>query len=887
MRKMLKVENVKVNYSFNSLGITKQPIFSWILCSDGKNIMQKKYRIQISEDDNFHNIVLDTFDVDSSNSAHVRVDNFNMKSSQRYYSRIKIKDNRDNISQWSDTCEFVTGLLSSSLWNGEFITGESEEDIDKSKGTYLRKKFILKKKIKSAYVHSTALGMYKFYVNGEKVGHDELTPGWTSYRNRLLYQTYDVTELLKQGENTIGAVVGAGWYKGTIGLELTRNNYGDYTAFLCQINIEYEDGSKGVVCTDDTWKCENSPIVFSEIYDGEVYDSRLEKENWAVCDFNDSDWLKVKIIKYDKKVLTSQPSCRVKKIQEIVAKSLITTPEGDTVIDFGQNLTGWIKFKVKGKRGDIIEIKCFEVLDKDGNVYTKNLRTAKQTIKYICKDGNEVEYSPNFTFQGFRYAQIKSYPGKIEKKNFVAEVIHSDMEETLNFECSNKYINQLQHNILWGMKGNFIDIPTDCPQRDERLGWTGDAQIFSRTASYLMNTYNFFDKWLKDLKADQSDQKGVPFVVPDIISPFEYDEDSLFSKGTYSASGWADAAVIVPWNLYLMFGNVNILIEQYESMKSWIDFMDKHAIDGVWNYKLQFGDWLALDGKEGERFGGTPNELTCTAYYVYSTGIFSKVAKIIGKKEDYLKYGSLYSNIVKSFQNHFFNDDGSMTVMTQTAHVLALYFDLCPQKYKKKTVDTLVSLLRKENGHLVTGFIGTPYICHALSQNGYTEQAYKLLLKDDFPSWLYQVKKGATTIWEHWDGIKEDGSMWSPEMNSFNHYSYGAIGEWLYRTAAGIEVDENNPGYKKIIIYPHIDKSLDYLKASYQSIYGEIQVEWSIKCNLVNLKIKIPHNTTADICLDKVYEITKSDNLCFTVQDNKMTAKTGSGQYNICFIQKD
>lgn len=875
---MTKVNRIHMNYMLNPEGITRMPQFGWAIESNKKQVFQKAYWLQIAEDEMFSQMLYDSGNIESEESAHVFVEGVSLRSAKKYYVRVKITDNYGEISSWSSTAYFITALLSQEEWIGKFVSGESEEDADNSEGTYVRKNFTLKGKVKSAYAFTTALGLYKWYLNGVKVGTDEMAPGWTSYHKRLLYQTYDVTDLLLPGENTAGASLGAGWYKGKMGFIGERNNYGKQTAFLCQIHITYEDGATEIVVTDDSWKASDSPILFSEIYDGELYDARLEQEGWDENSFDSKEWRMVNITVCDKSILTAQSGCRVKEIEPVPAKRIFTTPQGERVIDFGQNMTGWIHVTVQGRKDEKVELNCFEVLDSSGNVYLDNLRGAKETLTYICKDANKTEYHPSFTFQGFQYAQIASYPGELEIENFTAYAVHSEMESTGTFQCSNPDINQLQHNILWGLKGNFLDVPTDCPQRNERVGWTGDAQIFCRTASYLVNTYTFFSKWLKDLAADQTPEGGVPHVVPDIVSGRE-GNDWLLGQGTHSAAAWADAAVINPWTLYLTYGDKEIIREQYESMKAWINFMRTHAVDGIWNYKLQFGDWVALDAEEGSYFGATPNDLTCTAYYAYSTGLFAKMAGIIGREEDKVKYQALYEEIVESFQNHFFDETGKITANTQTAHIVALYFNLVPEKYKKQTAERLVKLLEKENGHLVTGFVGTPYFCHALSQNGYVKEAYNLLLKDDFPSWLYQVKMGATTVWEHWDGLKPDGTMWSPDMNSFNHYAYGAIGEWLYRVCAGIEIDEEQAGYKHAIIRPRMGGDLSYVKASYCSIYGKVTVHWEQECDKVKLTVTIPPNTTASIQLEAFGEIKSETASVFVKKDGYMETRIESGSY--------
>ena len=532
------------------------------------------------------------------------------------------------------------------------------------------------------------------------------------------------------------------------------------------------------------------------------------------------------------------------------------------------------------------------VLDSEGNVYLDNLRKAKATMKYIFSKEETVTWHPRFTYMGFRYALVVSWPGtasgelssEISPENFTAYTLHSNMERTGEITCSNPLLNQLHHNFLWGMKGNFLDVPTDCPQRDERLGWTGDAQIFCRTASYLANTYTFFKKWLRDVEVDQTPEGGVPHVVPN-IEEGRTDGNWLLRQGPHSAAAWADVAVIAPWTLYLMFGDKEILKQQYGSMKGWIGFMREHSEDYIWNYRLQFGDWVALDAEEGSYFGATPNDLTCTAYFAYSTGLFAKIARIL-KKPEAAEYEALYEKIVQKFQQTFFDKEGNLTAQTQTAHIVALYFKLTPKAYVARTVEGLKRLLEKENGHLVTGFVGTPYFCHALSQNGCVKEAYDLLLKEDFPSWLYQVKMGATTIWEHWDGLKPDGTMWSADMNSFNHYAYGAVGDWLYRVVLGMETDEREPGYRHSIISPQTGDAFDFAEGACESMYGMLKVRWEKgegDKDVRRLLITVPHNTTAEIRLEKGACQVRSEGLEFASEDGIFIARCGSGQWEVSY----
>lgn len=871
---MISIKQLRMNYQKSLMAIEEMPQFSWIFESDETDVMQQSYRLQISEDADYLSVVYDSGVRVTSDSANVIPEGVKLKSACKYFVRVEANTSAGDTG-FSESASFITGLIDPTEWKAKFIS--VDDDKERSNASYLRKEFATSKPIKQAFVFASALGLYKLFINGKRAGYAELAPGWTSYNKHLLYQSYDVTELIDQGKNTVGAMLGAGWYKGAMGFEGVRNHFGDKTALIVQLLLRYEDGTEEIIVTDESWKGTDSPIVFAEIYDGETYDASLEQDGWNMPNFSDDGWISAVTIDSDFSILTAQRAAAVREMEVLPVKELMTTPEGDQVLDFGQNLSGWIHFNAVGKKGDRIELNCFEALDKDGNVYLDNLRGAKQTITYIFGRDGEVEFHPSFTFMGFRYAKITAWPGQPKPENFEVRAIYSEMEQSGNFECSNPDLNRLNQNVNWSLKSNFVDVPTDCPQRNERLGWTGDAQIFARTACYLMNSYEFFSKWLVDVAADQTAEGGVPHVVPDILSDHS-DDDWLISQGTHSAAAWADVAVIMPWAMYLNYGDTQIIRKQYDSMKSWINFMKNNSVDFIWNFQLQFGDWVALDAEEGSYFGATPNDLTCTAYFAYSTKLFVKMAKIIGNEQDAQEYEELYKKVLDKYQRTFFNDDGTMNVQTQTAHIVTLYFGLVPEKFRQQTIDGLIKLLDKENGHLVTGFVGTPYFCHALSENGKIDEAFKLLMRDDFPSWLYQVKMGATTIWEHWDGIKPDGSMWSPDMNSFNHYAYGAVDEWIYRVLGGLEADENSPGFKHSIIQPHIGGGLDYACTSYNTPYGKLATDWRLDGQEIELTVTVPHNASATIRLDRASEIIDGADLDFQkIANGSFSAKAGSG----------
>ncbi len=855
---MVQIINTTAEYEQNPVGISKCPAFSWKIQGDHQGIHQQAYTLRIAADADFTQILFEKSQ-ESAQSVHVTIPEWEVEPLTRYYWQVAVKTTEGEESGFSQAGTFVTAFTAPEQWKAQMISAETPEDADNSKGTYLRKEFTAAKPVKSAYLCATAFGLYQAYLDGEKVGEDELTPGWTSYNKHLVYQTYDVTAQLQESgkaDHCLGAMLGAGYYKGKMGFLSLRNNYGKQTGFLAQLTITYEDGTKETIVTDQSWQGADSPVLFAEIYDGEIYDAREEIEGWCEAGTQEepakkAKWHEVQILPCDKNTLTAQFGAKVAEQEELPAKKIFTTPEGDTVIDFGQNHAGWIHACMHHtKAGEVTELDCFESLDAKGNVYIENLRGAKNRFVYTCKGAEKEEYHPHFTYQGYRYAKVVSWAGDpLEAEDVCAYAVYSKMDKTGEFSCSNPDINQLWSNITWSLRSNFVDIPTDCPQRNERVGWTGDAQIFCPTASYIRGVYLFFEKWLKDVACDQTPEGGVPHVVPDIITPnINKVNDWLCGQGTHSAAAWADVAVLNPWNLYLVYGDERILSEQYESMKKWIQFMESHAKGIIWNYKLQFGDWVALDAEEGSYFGATPNDLTCTAYYAYSTGIFAKIAGILGETEDAAYYSALAEKIKKGFAEEFFDPaTKGMKVQTQTAHIIALYFDLTPEEYKEQTVQELVDLLAKENGHLVTGFVGTPYFTHALSQNGHIKEAYELLLKDDFPSWLYQVKAGATTIWEHWDGLKPDGTMWSADMNSFNHYAYGSIAEWLIKVVAGICCDETKPGYQHVKFAPQPGGGLTEAQGTFQSVYGQVKSAWRVEGDKVKLHIELPANTTGTL----------------------------------------
>lgn len=820
------------------------PRFSWQLSADGKRgVMQKAYEIKVFKIDakGGKSRVWSTGRVHSDQSVYVPYKGAPLESGTRYTWQVRIWDNTDNSGVWSEPAYWQMGLLKPTDWQAKWITPGFVEDSVYRPSPLFRKTFHVTKKIRSAVAYVTAHGLYEAKINGHRVGDSYLTPGWTSYNKRLQYQAYDVTTLLKEGANAVGAELGNGWYRGYVGYNPKPGLYGKDIALLFQLMITYTDGTRATVLSDGSWKSSTGPVRFAEIYYGATIDNRKEQKGWSTANFDDKSWSGVKTNEFPKDILVATYNEPVRKHEIFKPVKIFKTPKGEKVIDFGQNLVGWVQMKVTGHAGDKITISHAEVVDKAGNFYTENLRTARSQDVYILKGGGVETFEPQFTWQGFRYIRVEGYPGDLKPENFTAVALYSDMRPTGTFSCSNALINQLQHNIQWGQKGNFLDVPTDCPQRDERLGWTGDAQVFSRTASYNMDVHNFFAKWLKDVAADQYPSGSVPFVIPNVIGKG--------TTGPGGSTGWADVATIIPWNMYLAYGDKRILEDQYASMKAWVNYMQQQSNNNLWNTGFHFGDWLfySLNDDTDGSSAITNKYLIAQCFYGYSTQLLVNAANVLGKQDDVNYYTNLLAKIKEAYLKEYVTPNGLISSDTQTAYVLALQFDMLPENLRQQAAARLVSNIRRYNNHLTTGFLGTPYLCHVLSRFGYPNVAYRLLLQDTYPSWLYPVKMGATTIWERWDGIKPDSTFETPTMNSYNHYAYGAIGDWMYRVITGIDTKTDAPGYKQIVIKPTIGGGLLNANADYETSYGKITSHWKLENNNLLMDVDIPANTTAII----------------------------------------
>ena len=820
----MRLYDLRTEYRVNPIGLTaKTPRFSWKIESQEKDTLQTAYEIHVTDEKG--KLVWNSGKRASDQSVLIPYEGEALASETLYTVQVSVADNHGNTESVEGT--FETGIFDNTEFKAQMITSDFLEE-----GTacpIFGKTFALDKKVKKAHLYATAHGVYEVTLNGQTVGDYRMAPGWTSYHNRLQYQIYDVTETLAT-DNKIEITVGNGWYKGILGFYCQPNQYGTQVGAFAELHVEYEDGSKEVIATDETWSVKTGEIRYSEIYMGETVDTDAPEiaEGKAV------------VKEFDKAVLTAQENEPVRITERISGKELITTPKGERLVDFGQIVTGVVEVHVKGEKGQKIVIRHAEVLDKDGNFYPETLRQAKSIDTFIC-NGEEQIFRPHFTFHGFRYICVEGLE-EFTADQFVACVTHSDMEKTGDFNCSNQKINQLQSNITWSQRDNFLDIPTDCPQRDERLGWTGDAQVFSWTAAFNRNTALFYTKWMRDVAAESSLEKGVPHVVPDIL-------------GQYSASAWSDVAVIVPWVVYQIYGDKGILEENWKCMHEWVDYIKNNCGEnGLWQTGFQYGDWLALDKEESaDRTGATDKYMIANAYYLYVTELVKETAEVLGKADEAAKYADLYETTLDAFQREYYTETGRIVSETQTGAILSLYFNIAREKDRKRILNTLLTNIANHKNHLATGFVGTPYICHTLSENGEHEMAATLFMKEDYPSWLYAVNMGATTIWERWNSIKPDGTFDESGMNSLNHYAYGSVGDWMYRKIAGLSQLE--PGYKKFQVKPMFVKGIEEWGTEFESVYGKIVAKTSCKNGKIHVHVEVPANTTAVIILPEKEEV--------------------------------
>ncbi|WP_139991496.1 family 78 glycoside hydrolase catalytic domain [Paenibacillus paridis] len=926
---MLEVISLRTEYLENPLGLDSiTPRLGWKLKCDSNNVMQIAYQVQASHNESFDHKIWDSGKVETSQSHGINYAGPLLESLARVYWRVKVWNSHKEESSYSEAAFFETGLLHIEDWTARWIEPECEIDIDAYKpAPYIRKEFSVKKGLLSARACLTSKGLYSFYLNGEE-GTDHLfTPGFTSYYNRLQYQVYDVTNFLHEGSNVLGVILGDGWWRGNTGGANLRNNFGYKVALLGQFILEYDDGSREIIGSDDSFKTSFGPLLKSDMKAGDLYDARMNMEGWNKVGYDDSSWKPVHMTQDGLDQLIATRSVPVRQKEKFIPV-VLRTPNGETVLDYGQNLAGWVNMRVRGNAGEEIVLIHGETLDKDGNFTLQNLEhhgplTDFQEVRYILK-GNEWEhYRPRFSIFGFRYVRIENYSGEITPSNFVADAIYSDMEETGDFTCSNPLINQLVSNSRWSQKGNFLEIPTDCPTR-ERAGWTGDAQVFCRTASNFMHVYPFFEKWMADLASEQFADGSVGSTVPTVIGHHSIEEWERFAKqnsdpmmamrrpkpGTASmldgSSGWGDAAVIIPWTMYLCYGDKTIIEKQFDSAKAWVDYMAACArnpnerfletpayqtyTDGeldavyIWDTKFHWGEWLEADSEFNDLVSAMRKSQGChpdvaTAYYAYSTRLLAEMAAVLGRTEEEEKYRVLYKKIKRVYNQYFIQDNGHILEDRQAPNARSLAFDLVEDDKKQAVSDRLALLVAEQNDQLNTGFLSTPFILHALADYGHAETAFRLLEQDACPSWLYAVSNGATTIWESWRGMKPNGEL----SGSFNHYSYGAVCDFLFAGIAGIRSLWNAAGYKHFVVKPLVGGTLTHASADYESPYGTIRSSWEKTDQGVLYQVEIPVNSEATIMLpgneDDIIMF-KNDFTDARYEEGRIVFTAGSGTYS-------
>ena len=817
--------NLLCEYSVDPIGLdVVKPRFSWTPVHVERGRVQSAYQVLVASTleclDEDIGDVWDSGKVYSSQSVNVEYAGKPLESGKTYYWKVRWWDDKGYVSPWSRTAKFEMGLLKPEDWKAKWITG----------GDLLRRRFILSRKVKSARAYATGLGYYELRINGYRVGDRLLDPGWTDYERLVLYSTYDVTGLLREGENVVGIMLGNGRFNVKPERRGFHKHYGDPRAIV-QLKIEFEDGSSELIVTDENWKASKGPVVENDIYDGEVYDARLEKEGWDSPGYDDSSWENAKIAEPPGGRLVSQATFPPIRAVKLLQPVHILNPKPNVyVYDFGQNFTGWVRLTVSGPRGAEVRLRYAELLNPDGTVNVANLRGARATDVYILKgDGVEV-YEPRFTYHGFRYVEVTGFPGVPSIGNLQGVVVHTDVKPVGGFSCSNQLINDIHRNILWGQLSNLMSIPTDCPQRDERMGWMGDAQLSAEEAIYNFDMAAFYTKWIRDIKFSQREDGSVPDVVPPYWSLYPADP------------AWGTACVIIPWYMYLYYGDKRILEENYELMKNWVEFLTSKTENHILKFS-KYGDWCP-PGQIASL--NTPGELVSTLCYYEDVMLLSRIARIIGKFEDAEKYAELAENIKNAFNENYLKTDHYAPPgggYSQTANCIPLCLDMAPQDKRetimKKLLDDLVAA---HDCHLNTGIVGTRYLFDALTKSGYANIAYRVASQTTYPSWGYMIREGATTVWERWEYLASSG------MNSHNHIMFGSVGSWFYKALAGINADFSQPGFEKVIIKPHIVEDLTYAGASLKTIRGLIVSRWWRRGGeALALEVVIPVNSKGEV----------------------------------------
>lgn len=814
----MQIYDAKVNHLVNPLGFWMQDtVFSWKV-ANAEGTRQDAARIAVYTKDQ-KTILADTGWDKKASSLGTKV-TITLLPRTKYYWKVFVRSNAGEEAE-SDFQWFETGKRDEP-WTAKWISVDSSRE----RHPFFEKEIVPRGKVKNARLYVCGLGLYEGYYNGNRIGEEYLTPYSNDYNRWVQVETFDVTDLMTQKE-TLSFLLGNGWYKGRFGFfaKEEKGYYGNEWKLLAELHLEYEDGTTDVIGTDDTWTVTRSNITYSSLYDGERRDDTLDplpKENVVYCDA-------------PKGTLTDRLSLPVTVHEVFEPKELIPTPLGEQVLDMGQEFSGIFTLRVHEPKGTVIHIQTGEILQ-NGDFYRDNLRSAKSEYWYTS-NGEETTIKPHFTYYGYRYVKIEGV-ADLKKEDFKGLALYSGIEEKGNIVTGHVLVNQLISNVRWGLRSNFVDVPTDCPQRDERMGWTGDAQVFSPTAMYLTDCWAFYQKYLYDMNEEQKDLGGM---VPDVV-PSAGDRET--------SSVWGDAACIIPWNLYVFYGDKTILEHQYDSMKAWVEYIRKEdGNDHRWRKVFHYGDWLALDHPAGgaeQTFGGTDEEFIASVYYAASAQILSKASHVLGKKEEEKEYAALSQREFADIRREYYSATGRCCIKTQTALVLTLKYHLSSNEELVKK--QLRKLFRDGGDKLKTGFVGTPLLCHVLSDNGMEDLSWKLLLNEEYPGWLREVKLGATTVWERWNSLLDDGTISGTSMNSMNHYAYGSIVEWIFRHAAGLNVSEQGIGAKYMVIAPEPNEKVQHLSAEYDSPSGLWNVSWEVlEPTRIRLLVTVPFDCEAEI----------------------------------------
>ena len=874
---MINITELKCEYRRTPLGIDEvAPRFSWNYESDERGQEQTAYRIVVKDEE--ENVVWDTKKVKSDEMNNIVYSGDPLQSFTRYTWYVQAWDVNGEevprVNSWFETAmlggEFVAHWISLS---NDFNPVDEQHSYDKigRPSPYMRRSFQVDKKVKTARLYATALGIYEPYINGERVGNQYLTPGWTDYSKHVFYNTYDITDQIKEGENVTGVILGDGWYTGSVAIT-GRCQYGDYPlGYKAYLRIVYEDGSVDVIRTDPQWLATTGPILYNDLLNGEVYDARKELDGWCCPGYNAEDWVNSMVLFKAMGLHCAQMDEGVQVMHSLNPISVNKLTDGCFIIDMGQNMVGSVCATFKGQRGQVVRMRFGEILKEDGSLYTENLRSALQTDTYIMKGSDKETYRPRFTTHGFRYIEVTGVD-EFTLNDIYGEVMYTANEATGKFECSSELVNKLFSNITWGQRGNFVDLPTDCPQRDERMGWSGDTQVFVRTGCYNMDSVRFYEKYIMNMQDAQHPDGAFTDVVPRVIWP---QNDTLLVG--YGNTAWGDAGIVVPWSLYRTYGDRRIVEENWEAMSRHFEYM-KQTTDNLIRPGGGYGDWLSV-GEE------TDTSAMNTAFFAYTARLMWRLASVMGKDEDEKYYGQMFDDIRAAFNEKFVQPDGHIANDTQTIYCMALHFGLLTPEKAKLAAKYLVDNIERRGGHLSTGFVGVGYLLAELSRHGYNDVAYKLITNTTYPSWGYSIVNGATTIWERWNSYTLDAGFGDVGMNSFNHYSLGSCGEWMYRLCAGIEVDVDNPGYKHFTIKPHVHPTFSHAGADYRSQSGMIKSHWEILDNGIRLSVTVPPNTSATVYVparSSESEVTEGSVLAHKAQSVKFRGyKDGYSIYNV------